>query len=767
MAAWCLTKVAEQKLLEALKEDGDPQKMVDRGSEGRLKWFGDLLGGENAHNLNNLFEQKMLLKSQVNGFKSFIARVGGSPEIKRDFVSKVERLQKALTKGEVDQYLEDYVSKRLGFEGLSENQYKVIDEMTKKISDYSKEYDPKTQEWASEEAKTMKGATERALENFVEDTMRGKTIGQVMRQRGGRFKAEFAKNPARAVGSMILDSANEIARSSTPIVATLDNSLFGRQGIAALLTGHPKLWARNFAKSFVDIVKEYKGQKTTDALLSDLYSNPRYMNGEYRKAGIIDVTEEQYPNLSLTERVSKALANAGSENKTPIKLALSPARILGRTFAAAEAAFKNGSLRMRTELYDMMANAKIDKGIEMTPEEIKGAGKVVNSILARGDIGRLGGNPIVRLMTWAPKMLKADLDILTAHSFEDIPASDRKVAFGNLAKIVAATFVIETVAGATGHKTELDPRSSDFLQIDGKYGFLRGMPALITLAARMLPQALGGGQYKNASGQLVKYEAGIGKRSRLDALISFLRGKAPPATGAVWDIAAGQDYSGNPPTFSSVMLQRGVPISMQNLLKVAQDPSVDNAMGWVADFLGLNSQLQPSPNIQSQVIPDKTVVSKGDFMSTLEVYAKAMGTDPETAMSRFLTGQKIMQVSDGGIIVVARQSVGDSQQFKKDWVEKNGGSVSDIKEVKLDHVVPNKLGGEEQASNWAVVPTSVWSANTKIEDTLIKAVKDKKLSLKDAQNLMKEYKNPGVDANGFATEDPDKEKGQEIIDKYK
>ena len=78
--AWCLTKEAEAKLLEALKADGNPQKMVDRGTEGRQKWFAQF-GEENAKNLNALFEGKgMLLKNQQKGFQSFIK------EIKRDFI---------------------------------------------------------------------------------------------------------------------------------------------------------------------------------------------------------------------------------------------------------------------------------------------------------------------------------------------------------------------------------------------------------------------------------------------------------------------------------------------------------------------------------------------------------------------------------------------------------------------------------------------------------------------------------------------------------
>ena len=744
---WCLTKNAEEKLIQALKEDGDPQKMVDRGSEGRLKWFGDLLGEENARNLNALFEEKMLLKSQINGFKSFIKRVGGSPKVQRDFLSRLERLKTALTKGEVDQYLQEYVQRKLGIEPLTENQFKVVSDLSNKVSELTKDFDPKEMKWKSEDSRKMKGALQVELEKYVQELKDGKTLGQIARQRGTQFKEEFVKNPARAILNVGLDSAKEIANTSVSLVASMDNSLFGRQGILTLISGHPKIWFKNFIKSFDDIAKTFGGEKTTDTLLSELYSDPLYMNGEYQKAKIIDVVDEQYPT-SLPRQLA--------ESK------FLPLKAFGKGFEASEAAFKNGSLRMRTELYKMIRNAKEAKGIEMTDEEIIGTGKVVNSLLARGDLGRQNNNPIVRFFMWAPKMLKADLDVITAHQFSDIPKEDRKTALKNLATIVAVSAVIESVASALGAETELDPRSSDFLKVDKKYGFLRGIPQLITLASRLMT-----GTYKNKNGEIIKYEPGFGKQSRMDAVVSFVRGKAPPATGAIWDQLAGQDYQGNVPTMSSVLMGKGVPISIQNLVKLSKDPSTDNAIGVVADFFGLNANLNPESNIQSEVIPENTVVKPDDLFSTIEIYAKALGADPEDAINKFLSGQKIIQVNDGGIIVVKRQSVEDSQKFKKEWVESHGGSTKDIKEVKLDHVVPNKLGGSELEDNWAVIPTSVWSMNTKVENTLIKAVKEGKISKKEAQNLIKEYKNPSVDSQGNVTEDPDKELGEEIIQKYK
>jgi len=55
MAQWCLTKQAEEKLIQALKADGNPQKMLDRSSKGRREWFSKVVGEKDAINVNALY----------------------------------------------------------------------------------------------------------------------------------------------------------------------------------------------------------------------------------------------------------------------------------------------------------------------------------------------------------------------------------------------------------------------------------------------------------------------------------------------------------------------------------------------------------------------------------------------------------------------------------------------------------------------------------------------------------------------------------------
>lgn len=742
MSTFCLLKEYVEKLKKALR-DGEvtPEKLQSfNSSSERRAFLAKYVGEENAKQVNALFESKLNNKNIEDSLTVAFKKVlGMSPAVKRDVFSRISRINELLDPENPSQYYEDLVSTRLGLD-IPQEAAKTIKDVSAKMQELKKSYDPKKMEWTSQKDADLYGATQRVLEKYLDELKYGDVnIKTALSGRAQQFKSELSDNPARATAGLILDTAKTIANTSVTAVATLDDSVFGRQGITTLLTGHPKIWGKAFLKSFSDIVRTLGNKNVVDGELAKLYSDPLYMNGEYQQAKIVDMVEEQYP------------------------ISLESLPVIGKPIKAAEVAFKLGSLRMRTQLYKTLRDAKVSHGIEMTKEEIEGTGKVVNSIVAKGALGKYGDNPIVRLMLWAPKMLKADLDILTAHSFDKIPKSDRVTARFNLIKIVLASALITEIYNLF-HKdrpVELDARSSDFMKAGG-FGYLRGMPQLITLVTRFMS-----GEYKNASGEIIKYEPGIAKRSRLDAIISFLRGKAPPATGAVYDILAGEDYQGNPPTFTSILIQRGVPISIQNLIKLSADPSLDNTFGVIGDFFGLNSNINPEPNIKSDVIPEKTVINKGDLISYIQVYAKALRTDPETAFNRAFTGQKIMQVSEGGIIVVDRQAISDSESFKKQWVKEHGGKTSDIKEIKLDHIIPNKLGGEETENNWAVVPTSVWSANTKVETTLISAVKKKKISLKDAQELMRKYKRPEKNSSGYWTENPDKELGQQILDKYK
>ena len=205
--AWCLTQKAEKALLKALRAEGDPQTMVNRGTEGRLEWFGQHVDKETAKQLNYLFETKMLLKSQQKGFESFVKYMGGSKQIKTDFLSKVGRLETALSKSEVTQYLEDFVGRRLGL-AVTEEEFKTITTMSNKISTLKEGWNEETESWKSQATADKFGATQVAFNNYVESLKNPtKTVKQMLQDRGYQFKAEAESNKARAVARLLTDTA--------------------------------------------------------------------------------------------------------------------------------------------------------------------------------------------------------------------------------------------------------------------------------------------------------------------------------------------------------------------------------------------------------------------------------------------------------------------------------------------------------------------------------------------------------------------------------
>lgn len=126
------------------------------------------------------------------------------------------------------------------------------------------------------------------------------------------------------------------------------------------------------------------------------------------------------------------------------------------------------------------------------------------------------------------------------------------------------------------------------------------------------------------------------------------------------------------------------------------------------------------------------------LINTVFTYAKAVGTDPKTAFNRIFTGQRIRYVT-GGAIVVERLSLKDSEKIKKD----RGG---DTIELKLDHNIPLQLGGSNSEDNLILVPTEVHASFTPVENYLGKALRDKKVRRKEAQELIIRFKKGEITA---------------------
>ncbi len=413
------------------------------------------------------------------------------------------------------------------------------------------------------------GAARVAFEKYIEHLKgRDDTISHMARRRADEFKTTYQDHKAKAVYDVIKDSIQTLSDTSISLVASLDNSFIGRQGLKVLMT-HPTVWWPAARESFRDIRKVLGGQDAHAALMADIYSRPNCLNGAYDTAKLIPKTEEQFPT-SMPERVPYA----------------------GRMFKASQTAFEGAAIRMRTDLYDLLSKTAEEAGQNVTDKIwIEDVGRVINSLTARGAWGKRGEPAIVRVILWAPKMLKANLDVLTAHGAGAGLETGfaRKEAALNLLKIVGSTAVLLAMAAAMGADVEDDPRSTDFGKIkvgDTRFDVTGGAASIITLAARLLS-----GSYKSASTGLIhNYGTKYAARTRWDAFIDFLTNKTSPPARVVVDMLKGKNWKGEPFTWSGAAYQALTPISIQNAIKLKDEASADRVLGVIADFVGVNTQ---------------------------------------------------------------------------------------------------------------------------------------------------------------------------------
>jgi len=418
------------------------------------------------------------------------------------------------------------------------------------------------------------GEAQANFEDYVVDLKYGDpTLKELASRRVLEFKNTAKDNPTKAILDLAKDTVVEIDNNSIGLVASADNSFLLRQGLTTLGT-HPTVWAKAANKSFADIYKALRnkhGDKIAKKILrADLVSRENYITGAYHQAGILAKFEEQYPTSH-------------------------PARVpyIGRLFKASEVAFTNTALRMRINTFDLLYDMAKKNGVEMNAVQIKDIGALVNSATARAHIGEAR---VVSLILWAPRMMWANVNVLTAHlAGAGLKTSfARKQAAYNLMKITAEIGTVAAVLNALKpNSVELDPRSSDFLKYrDGntRIDFTGGKAGYITLIARQLS-----GQTKNAQTKIVKdlTTAGYGESTRLSVGLDFLMNKTTPLVREGIYFAKGKNFQGNKPTLASAAYDLTVPIPVQNIQQNVSGDYPDSrataVVGSIVDIFGLNA----------------------------------------------------------------------------------------------------------------------------------------------------------------------------------
>ena len=124
------------------------------------------------------------------------------------------------------------------------------------------------------------------------------------------------------------------------------------------------------------------------------------------------------------------------------------------------------------------------------------------------------------------------------------------------------------------------------------------------------------------------------------------------------------------------------------------------------------------------------VSSNKGIIHDVVTYAQAVGTDPLTAFNRIFTGQKILRI-DNGTVIVQRMSLQSSESIKS----KLGATSSMI----LDHIIPLEIGGSNGEDNLQLQTADDAAKKDIIENYLGEQLRAGKVSKNQAQSEMMRF----------------------------
>jgi hypothetical protein len=589
---FCLPQKFAEKLKQAIRSgEFSPEKMNSmKSSQEARSYLAKFVGEENAREVNLLFEKKLLLKNQEKAMYDWAKEVTGLSKadkeatlekIKQTYAEKQRRIYNpAEDEMTLNEITSDVYSRKYKTE-VSLEQAQTITDLAQDAKEARDKMNPDFT-WKSREDGSDFGAKRRALENY--------TNGLRLQAIKSGFVSPFGEVGVYGkIGALIENfkvSVNFIAENSRAIVASVDDSLWGRQGLRVLFDPrYSSIWVKDFVKSWKDIYSTMKaknaikaGDAIKDAVISESYSRQNSLNGRYEgKVGVgprgtrldIGTGEEAYP----TSFPSKIL-------------------VLGRFFKGSEVAYEVGAMRLRMDIADRVYAWAEKAGYDMTDNKTIGdLNEVVNGMTGRGTFGAKAGGfeRTTNKVFFAIKFFKSNFDYLTLHQGRlSTPAT--KLAATNLLYTVVTTGLILGLAKALNpddNKDIFNRTSSNFGKI--RYGNMtvdltHGAGGIVVAASKIIEQK----STSATTGITKKLGEGYGAQTRMDVFWSFTENKFSPMFGVIRDLVKQQTFGGGKPTLFGEMGALTTPISIQNISQFKDESAGMQLIGLIADGLGFN-----------------------------------------------------------------------------------------------------------------------------------------------------------------------------------
>lgn len=533
MANFCLPKFATDAFKAKLVDGSiDPQKLADMSSEERHAVLADIVGESNAKGVNALFESKTLLKNQQAGMINWAKKIAGlKPDVLRDVVSKIERLDKVLNPADEKSFLADLAAQKLGT-GVTHDEAIQITDLSKQVQQSKAELidDP-----FNKTKQLDYGNKYLNLTDYVESLKPKSSLWTV---------SNVLSIPKSALTSVLHFSASFV-------------QLWG-------MVSMPEFWKAQGEqfKYFADPVA-YKD------LQAAIIGHPDYPLAMDGKLGLTKLGDK----LNMRE---EAIQSSILDN-TPG---------LGKLTKAASRSFTGIINNVRFARFTNLLDAARLNGEDVSKgsKVVRDIANTVNDFTGRGALGTgdkySQSSPALNATFFSPRKLSATMNMFNPERYlnPDISPTARIGALRQLSGSILATAAFLELAHMSGASVNLNPISTNFLK--AKFGnttfdMTGGNATYLRLIARVVTN-----KSISGSGKLTELGKTYGSPTSFDEGISFLRGKLSPVASVVADLIARKDIVGQPVTVQSEAYDKLTPIIIQDYISMAQnDPK--NVAAWL------------------------------------------------------------------------------------------------------------------------------------------------------------------------------------------
>lgn len=356
----------------------------------------------------------------------------------------------------------------------------------------------------------------------------------------------------------------EIRDANRALLTSIDFSALGRQGKPLMLT-------KAYWTSLDDMFKSWGSERAYQSVMDSINEHPNFQSTTSPISGKVAP--------SLADRAGLSIGNAEQFQSNIAEKFIPGVRPSERAYNA----FLN---KLRADHFNTLVKDSIDAGVDVTKNdtELRKLGTFINDATGKGSLGKLERYaPILNEAFFAPKLMASRVNMykrwLNPMTYADSNPVIRKQALKSLLATVGFGMAVGELARLGGAQVNNDPQSSDFRKIkigDTRIDPFAGHQQYAVGAARLAPQAIGGG-YTTSSTSGKRYDLAnpkFGGPSRASVASQFFQNKLAPVPSLVWSWMEGKDWNGQPFEIKKALLDRTVPLVMQDLYDVyKEDPS--------------------------------------------------------------------------------------------------------------------------------------------------------------------------------------------------